>query len=159
MNSTVVPSWGAHGGGQALHLRSGGGPRRHRLAVAVVVRVHLGGGEAQCTLLEGGVKGGFHGVEVAGRGLAANGPLPHDQAAQGRVADQEAGVDGDAAVEVAQPLAERPPVPGQAGSQRRQGHALDPRHHARDVVGVLGGERGQREAAVPAEHRGDAVQR
>ena len=75
------------------------------------------------------------------------------------MADEEAGVDRDTAVEVAQPLAEGAPVPGQARLQRRERHALDPRHHPRDVVGVLRRQRGQREAAVPAEHGGHAVQR
>ena len=75
------------------------------------------------------------------------------------VPDEEAGIHGDAAVETAHPLAEGAPVPRQPGLQRRQGHALDPRHHPRDVVDVLGRDRCQREAAIAAEHRGHAVQR
>ena len=51
---------------------------------------------------------------VGRRGRAADGALAHDEPAQGRVADQEAGVDGDAAVEAAEPLAEGAPVPVQA---------------------------------------------
>ena len=69
------------------------------------------------------------------------------------------GVHGDAAVEAADPVAEGAPVPGQPGLQRGQGHALDPRHHPRDVVDVLRRHGRQREAAVAAEHRGHAVQR
>ncbi len=88
-----------------------------------------------------------------------DGALAHDQPAQRRVADQEAGVHGDAAVEVAEPLAERGPVPWQPGPQRGERHALDPRHHPRDVVGVLGRQGRQREAAVAAEHGRHAVQR
>ena len=51
------------------------------------------------------------------------------------------------------------PVPGQARLQRGQRHALDPRHHPRDVVDVLRRHGRQGEAAVAAEHGGHAVQR
>ena len=57
----------AHGGGQALHLLPGRGARGHGLAVAVVVRVHLRGGEAERALLERGVQGRLHGVDVPAR--------------------------------------------------------------------------------------------
>ncbi len=98
-------------------------------------------------------------VHVTGVGRAPDGALAHDEAAQRRVPDEEAGVHGDAAVEPADPFAEGAPVPGQAGPQRGERHALDPRHHPRDVVDVLRRHGRQREAAVAAEHRGHAVQR
>ena len=41
--------------------------------------------------------------------------------------------------------------------ERGQGHALDLGHHAADVVGVLGVDRGQGEPAVAADHRRHAV--
>ena len=159
MSSTVVPSCDAHGGGEALHLGAAGGPRRHGLAVPVVVRVHLRGREAERTVLERGVQRRLHGVDVrVGRG-AADRPVAHDEAAQRRVADEEAGVDRDTAVEAAEPIAERAPVPRQAVLQGGERHALDPRHHPADVVGAVRPEGCQREAAVPAEHGGHAVQR
>ena len=138
MSSTVVPScWRTAAARRSISSRAAarGG---HGLAVAVVVRVDLGGGEAERTLVERGVQRRLHGDHVLGVGRAPDRALAHDEAAQRRVADQEAGVHRDPAVEAAQPLAERAPVPGQAGPQRGQGHALDPRHHPRDVVGVLG---------------------
>ena len=83
---------------------------------------------------------------------------PHDLAAQRAVAHQEPGVDAEVALERAQVLAEGRPGPRHALLERGQGHALDLGHHAADVVGVLGVDRGQGEAAVPADDRGDAVQ-
>ena len=62
--------------------------------------------------------------------LAADGALAHDEPAQRRVPDEEAGVHRDAAVEAAEPVAEGAPVPGQAALQRGERHALDPGHHA-----------------------------
>ena len=71
--------------------------------------------------------------------------------------DQEAGVDPEAALERVEVLGEAGPVPGDAVLERGQGHALDLGHHAADVVGVLGVDRGQREPAVAADHGGHAV--
>ncbi len=62
-------------------------------------------------------------------------------------------------VEAAEPLSERGPVPGQPGPERRERHTFDPGHHAADVIGVLGAQWREGEAAVAAEHRRDAVQR
>ena len=56
-----------------------------------------------------------------------------------------------------EPVAERRPLPVETGAQRVERHALHPRQHPGEVV-VLVGRRGrQREAAVAAEDRGDAV--
>ena len=150
----------AHGGGQALHLLPGRRPRGDGLAVAVVVRVDLRGREAERALLAA-PRAAPPPWRPGPRASAVppDGALAHDEAAQRRVADEEAGVHGDAPVEAADPVAEGAPVPGQAGAQRGQRHALDPRHHPRDVVDVLGRHGRQREAAVAAEHRGHAVQR
>ena len=51
---------------------------------------------------------------------------------------QEADVDADAPVERAEIVAERLPRPRHARLERRQRHALDLRHHAPQVVGVVG---------------------
>ena len=84
----VVP----HGRGEAFHLGPAGGAGGDGAAVAVVVRVDLGGREAERPLGQGGVQGRLHGVEVRRRGVAAHGALAHHQPAQGRVPDQEARV-------------------------------------------------------------------
>ncbi len=96
-------------------------------------------------------------VELVGRGLVADGVGAHHVAAEGAVADEEAGVDADAAVEPVEVLAEGLPAPVDALLERGEGHALDLGHHAPEVVGVLGVQRGQGEAAVAADDRGDAV--
>ena len=56
-------------------------------------------------------------------------------------------------------VAERLPVPRQALLQRRERDALDPGHQPGEVVDVLVGGGREREAAVAAEHGGDAVHR
>ena len=61
------------------------------------------------------------------------------------------------AVEPVEVVAEGLPVPRHALLERGERHALDLRHHPADVVGVLGPQRRQREAAVAADDRGDAV--
>ena len=76
------------------------------------------------------VQRALHGVDVRRRRDAPDGTLTHDEPAERRVSDQEAGVHGDAAIEAAEPIAEGGPVPRQPGPQSREGHALDPRHHA-----------------------------
>ena len=95
-------------------------------------------------------------IRGGGRG---RGVVAHHDPAHGRVAGEEAGVDGQVAVEPVEPLAEGAPVPRRARLERVERHALDPRHHAHHVVDVLGPERRDREPAVAADHRGDAVQR
>ena len=101
----------------------------------------------------------LHAGDVAGVRRAPDGALAHDQAAQRRVSDQEPRVHGNAAVESADPVGEGVPIPRHAGPQGREWHALDPRHHARDVVDVLRRHRRQREATVAPEHSGHAVER
>ena len=73
------------------------------------------------------------------------------------MAHEEAGVDGGPAVEACQPVAERRPLPVEAGAQRVERHALDPGQHPGEVVLLVGRCGRQREAAVAAEHRRDAV--
>ena len=71
--------------------------------------------------------------------------------------NQETGVDGDAAVEPAQPVTERRPFPVESGPQCVQRHPFDPRQHAGEVVVLVGCRGRQGEAAVAAEDRGHAV--
>ena len=63
------------------------------------------------------------------------------------------------AVDAVEPLAEGVPVPRGARLQRVEGHAFDGGHHAHHVVDVLVGNRRDGEAAVAADHGGDAVER
>ena len=93
---------------------------------------------------------------VVGR-LAADRVGAHHVAAQRAVPDQEPGVDRDPALEPAEVLAEGLPVPVDALLQRGERHALDLGHHPAQVVGVLGVQRREREAAVAADDGGDAV--
>ncbi len=84
--------------------------------------------------------------------------LAHDDAPDRRVADEEARVRCERAVDAVEVLAERRPVPRHALRQRASGHAFDAGEHVQQVVAVLGGERRDREAAVPADHGRHAVQ-
>ena len=155
--SRIVPSCSptaAHRARSSSRARVAG---RHRLAVAVGVGGRQGGGEAQAAGLDRVVEQGDHRVELLGRGLVADGVGAHHVAAQGAVADHEPGVDADAPVEPVEVLAEALPVPVDPLLQGGERHALDPGHHAAQVVGVVGPERGQGEAAVAADDRGHAV--
>ena len=159
--STVVPGVVGHHRGQSLELVPGwptatarAGHRRRCGCGA------LRGGEAHGPLGEGLVQRAPPSpASCASAAAAPDRLVAHHDPAQRRVADQEAGVDPDAAVEAGQPLAERPPRPVEPGLEGGQRHALDPGHHPGQVLGVLGSGRGQGEPAVAAEHRGDPVQR
>ncbi len=93
----------------------------------------------------------------SGGGLAADGVAAHRGQPKRRMANQETGIDRDAAVEAVEPVAERRPSPVETGPQRVQRHPLDPREHPGEVVVLVGCRGRQREAAVAAEDRGDAV--
>src|SRR3954453_23239336 len=71
--------------------------------------------------------------------------------------NQEPDIDGCSPVEAGQPLAERRPLPVEDGSECFERHALDPSHHLGEGVLVVRTRGGEREAAVAAENRGDAV--
>ena len=143
---------------EGQHLAAVGVAGRDRVAVAVGVGAGLGGREAEAAGLERlGQQPGHLGHLLVGGHLAA--PLvAHHPPAEGAVADEEAGVDAEVPLELAQVVAEAGPVPGEAVLQGHQGHALDLGHHPADVVVVLGLDRGQGEAAVAADHRGHAVE-
>ena len=85
--------------------------------------------------------------------------IAHGHASQRRVADEEPGVHRECAVETVEVLPEGLPVPRHAGGEGLEGHALDAGEHAHEVVGFARGQRRDREAAVAADDRRDAVQR
>ena len=147
----------AHRCRQRQELLARRAARRHRLALAVVVGVRLRRRQPERTVGQRRTEQRGHLVDLLGRRLAADRVVAHRRQPNRRVADQEAGVDGRAPVEPRQPVAERRPLPVKAGAQRVERHALDPRQHPREVVLLVGPRGRQREAAVAAEHRGDAV--
>ena len=73
------------------------------------------------------------------------------------MAGEKTRVHGDSALETVEELGEGLPLPVGAVLERGERHAFDLRHHAAEVVGVAVAERREREAAVAADHRGDAV--
>ena len=75
------------------------------------------------------------------------------------MAHEEPGVHRQAAVDAVEVLAEGAPVVRHGREQRLERHPLDARQHARDVVDLARLDRREREAAVAADDRGDAVQR
>ena len=85
--------------------------------------------------------------------------VTHDHATDRRVADEEAGVHREHAVEAVEVLSRRRPVPRHALRERLERHALDAGEHLHQVVAGARPERRDREAAVPADHRRHAVQR
>ena len=147
----------AHGAAQREHLLLRRPPRGDRLAVAVGVGERERGREADPAGIDRLVQQPHHPVDLLGGRLVADGVRSHHVAAQRAVADVEHRVHRDVAVESVEIVAESRPVPGHAVLEGRQRHALDPRHHAPEVVGVLLGERREGEAAVAVGDRGDAV--
>ncbi len=131
--------------------------RRHRLTLAVVVGVRLRRRQTERTVGQRGTEQRGHLLDLLGRRLAADRVVAHRRQPNRTVAHQEAGVDGRAPVEPCQPIAERRPLPVKTSAQRVERHALDPRQHPGEVVLLVGPGGRQREAAVAAEHRGDAV--
>jgi hypothetical protein len=85
---------------------------------------------------------------------AISASVAHHVAAHGAVTDQEAGVHAQVPLQRTEILTEAGPAPRDPLLQRGEGHALHLGHHPPDVVGVLGLDRRQREAAVAADHGG-----
>ncbi len=129
----------------------------HRPAVAVAVVLRDVDREAERTLGQRGVEQGPHPLQLVGGGGPAVGVLPDGEAAQRRVADQEAGVHGEAALERVEVRAEVAPRPVGPSFQGVDGHALDLGQQLAEVGRVGGVDRGQAEAAVAADDGGDAV--
>ncbi len=145
------------GQGHTLHERRRPGRDRHTVAVGVdVVRA---GRQAERA---GGERLGeqtLHGGEVYLARVVPRGGRAHDGPSQRRVAHQEAGVDAEPTFEPVEERAEGRPVDRAPGPEGAERDALDDGHHARHVVGISVGDRGQRESAVPGDDRGDAVER
>ena len=151
------PLVGAHLLAEGQHLAAVRVARADRPAVTVGVGARLRGREPKPSRLERlGQQRPHRGDLVVGRDLFA--PLrPHHLAAQRAVPHQEPGVHAQPPVERTEVLGEAGPVPRDAVLQGGQGHALHLGHHLADVVGILGIDRGQSEAAVAADHGGHAV--
>src|SRR5690606_19016987 len=83
----------------------------------------------------------------------------HHEQAQGGGAQVAGEVEPDApAPDRVEVLGEGGAVPGHAGGQRLEVHVLDVLQRAGAQLAVLGPGRGDREAAVPGDHGGDAVE-
>ncbi len=133
--------------GERFELCTARRPRGHRFAVAVVVGVGLRGREPEGTLLVGALGEGGHRRDLVVAGDLAHRGVAHHRTAQCGVADEEARIGRDGAVETTEPFAEGGPRPVEE-LQCGQGHSFHPSHHPGEVVGVLGAGRGEREAAV-----------
>ena len=147
----------AHGSAQREHLVAARPARRDRLAVAVGVRERERGREAQAARLDGFVQERGHRGELVGVRLVTGCLCTHHVAAQRAVPDQEADVDADGAVEPVEVVTEGRPAPRHTLLECGERHALDLRHHATQVVGIVLVQRREREAAVPGDHARDAV--
>ena len=118
------------------------------------------GGEAEPARGQRLAQQGPHQGYLVVVGLVADGVVAHDRPAQGAMPHQEAGVHAHPpALDGPQVVGEALPVPRHALLQGGQLHALDLHHHALEVLAVFGAsEGGEREAAVSADHGGDAEQ-
>ena len=147
----------AHSTREREHLFVARPARRHRLPVAIGMGVGERGGESQAAGLDRFVQQRDHLVDLGVGGLLAYRCLAHHIPADRAVAHEEAGIHRDPAFEAVEELAEGVPVPRDALFERGERHALDLRHHAARVIGGVGLQRREREAAVAADHTGDAV--
>ena len=80
----------------------------------------------------------LHGLQVQLVGRAADGALAHDEPAQRRMADEEACVHGDAAIEAARPTHRRTTSPTAGRPAARPAACPRPAPSSGDVVDVLG---------------------
>ena len=158
MPSSVVPGCAPVSSLIASELFGRGPAAGDRLAVAVAVRRRLREREAERAGLERAAELGAHLGDLLGRGLAADRVGAHHVAADGAVPGEEAGVHRDRSPRSRSRYSrERLPLPVDALLERGQRHALDPRHHPAQVVGVAVAQRREREPAVAADDGGDAV--
>ncbi len=127
------------------------------MALAVVVGVRLRRRQPQCTVAKRNTEQRGHLFDLLRRRLATHRVIAHRRQPNRTVAHQKTGVDGRAPVESCQPVAERRPLPVEAGAQRFERHTLDPGQHPGEVVLLVGPRGSEREATVSAEHRGDTV--
>ena len=158
MYSRVVPGWSRTTSQKASISRRSACAGRDRVAVPVRVGPGLGRREPEAAGLDRLGQEPGHGGDLLVVGHLRAPLVTHHPAPQGTVPDQEAGVDPEVALQLAEVVAEAGPVPGEAVLERHQRHPLDLGHHPADVVVVLGLDRGQGEAAVAPDDRGHPVQ-
>ena len=132
----------------------------HRLAVAVAVRGRLREREARARRTRARGR-----ARRASRRSARASPRCRSRRGPSRSGGSRSGRRGSPAFTAMPPSkrsrnsAKRLPLPVGAVLERGEGHALDLRHHAAQVVGVAVAQRREGEAAVAADHGGDAVRR
>ena len=129
----------------------------HRLALTVGVRRRVREREADRPRRERSRQLTSHRGDLVGVGRVADRLAAHDVPADRAVADEEPGIDRHVAVEPVEVLGKRLPAPVGAVLERGERHALDLGHHLAQVVVVARPQRGEREAAVAPDDRGDAV--
>ena len=156
--SSVVPSWSRTAPHSASTSSSRGPSRADRFAVAVGVRERERGREPEPAGRDRLLEQAGHRGELVGRRLVADRVAAHHVAPERAVADQETDVQADPVVDRVEVVAERAPRPRHAVLERGERHALDLRHHPAEVVGVLGVDGREREAAVARDHARHAVQ-
>ena len=132
-------------------------PRRHRSAVEVVVRRGPRRREPEAALGDRRAEELSHRFDLVRGRLPLRRRLAHHHPANRGVPDEEPGVRHQATLEPIEVGAERGPVPVARLLEGRDGHPLDAGEHVHEVVGLAGRERSHGEAAVPADHCGDAV--
>ena len=160
MNSSVVPGVLAHDAAQREDLVLARVARRHHVARGVVVgarpprrEAHAARGEAR--------------VEQRAASRRCRRPSPSPFVARSPITTRrivewptmKPALSASVPSILSRYSPKLAPVPRHAFLQRADRHALDARQHVQQVVGVLGLERRDREAAVAADHGRDAVQR
>jgi hypothetical protein len=151
----VVP----HHGAQRQQLLPTGVARRDRRSGVVVVAGRPRGGEAETARGQSVVEERLHPGQLVRRGLALSGRFAHDDAADGGMADEEAGVRGQRAVQAVEVVGRGAPVPRHALLQRLERHPFDAGQHPHQVVPVGRRQRRDGEAAVATDDGGDTVER
>jgi hypothetical protein len=156
-----APAGGADGGGDADQLVGLGGERGRGLALAGAVVERARGGEAESAGGDALAGELGHGRDVVGGGgLAGGAALAHDVEAQGAVGHLERHVDVEAAGgDDVDEVGERLPRPGQALVEHDAGDVLDALHQLDEPLVVGGADRGEADAAVAGDDRGDPVPR
>jgi hypothetical protein len=144
----------AHRGGQSHELLTSGAGGRNRVVVAVEVALTQRRREPECAAFDRLGHQFGHGGQLLGIRRSATGRWSHHHPADGRVSNQEPGVDGKAPIDPVEVLSERPPLPGSRSFERAQRDPFDHRHHPLDVLNIVGADRGDRESTVSPHHGG-----
>ena len=129
----------AHRAAQREHFVVRRPARRDRLAVAVGVRERERGREAEAARRDRLVQQrapSRRAARASPRCRSLSAPITLRRSAQWPT--RKPTLSADVAVERAEVVGERPPAPRHAGLERGERHAFDLRHHAAQVVGVVG---------------------